>query len=137
MKEMITYLRLEEQLSKKSKDFLESSWMHQVHWTTYIIKRLNNYNVGRIKVDLKYLAKNAFLIEKCIKLLLSKNKVYENKEIFKIEPLKLKKVINKCYCKNVTSKQNDKLYEELSDLLKLYSYTKDKINIKPFIIIDK
>ena len=41
------------------------------------------------------------------------------------------------HCKNVTSKQNDKLYEELSDLLKLYSYTKDKINIKPFIIIDK
>jgi phage anti-repressor protein len=108
--------------------------------TTDIIKRLNNYNIGRIKeVDLKYFAvvKNAFLIEKCIKLLLSKNKVYENKEIFKIEPLKLKKVIDKCYCKNVTSKENDKLYEELSDLLKLYSYTKDKINIKPFIIIDK
>jgi hypothetical protein len=51
--------------------------------------------------------------------------------------LKLKKVIDKCYCKNVISKENDKLYEELSDLLKLYSYTKDKINIKPFIIIDK
>jgi len=37
--------------------------------TIDIINRLRNYNVGRIKVDLKYFAivKNALLIENCIK----------------------------------------------------------------------
>jgi hypothetical protein len=29
------------------------------------------------------------------------------------------------------------MYKELSDLLGLYAYTKNKINIKPFIIIGK
>ena len=29
------------------------------------------------------------------------------------------------------------MYEDISNLLGLYSYTKDKINIKPYIIIDK
>jgi hypothetical protein len=51
---------------------------------------LRNYNVGRIKeVDLKYFAlvKNSFLIEQCIKLKLETNQVFENKEIFKIDPL--------------------------------------------------
>jgi hypothetical protein len=32
-------------------------------------------------------------------------------------------------------KENNDLYRELSDLLGLYSYTKDKINIKPYIVI--
>ena len=29
------------------------------------------------------------------------------------------------------------MYEDISNLLGLYAYTKDKINIKPYIIIDK
>jgi len=51
------------------------------------------------------------------------------------EPKILKKVINKCYCKYVSKQQNEELYKEISDLLGLYAYTKDKINIKPYIII--
>ena len=108
--------------------------------TIDIVKRLRNYNVGRIKeVDLKYLAlvKNALLIENCMKLNLKKYKIYKNKEIYTIEPNKIKKIINDCYCKNISKKNNDDLYEELSNLLGLYSYTKDKINIKPYIIIGK
>jgi hypothetical protein len=108
--------------------------------TIDIVKRLRNYNVGRIKeVDLKYLAlvKNPLLIENCMKLQLKKYKLYENKEIYTIEPNKIKKIINDCYCKYVSKKENNDLYEELSNLLGLYSYTKDKINIKPYIIIGK
>ena len=108
--------------------------------TIDIVKRLRNYNVGRIKeVDLKYLAlvKNPLLIENCMKLQLKKYKLYENKEIYTIEPNKIKKIINDCYCKYVSIKANNDLYEELSNLLGLYSYTKDKINIKPYIIIGK
>jgi len=99
---------------------------------------LRNYNVGRIKeVDLKYFAlvKNSFLIEQCIKLKLEANQVFENKEIFKIDPKILKNVIKKCYCKYVSKEQNEELYKEISDLLGLYAYTKDKINIKPYVII--
>jgi phage anti-repressor protein len=106
--------------------------------TKDIVQRLRNYNVGRIKeVDLKYFAlvKNSLLIEQCIKLKLKPNQVFENKEIFKIEPKILKKVINKCYCKYVSKQQNEELYKEISDLLGLYAYTKDKINIKPYVII--
>ena len=106
--------------------------------TIDIVKRLRNYNVGRIKeIDLKYLAlvKNAVLIENCMKLNLKKYELYNNKEIYAIEPNKIKKIINDCYCKNVSKKNNDDLYEELSNLLGLYSYTKDKIHIKPYIII--
>jgi hypothetical protein len=108
--------------------------------TIDIVKRLRNYNVGRIKeVDLKYLAlvKNPLLIENCMKLQLKKYKLYENKEIYTIEPNKIKKIINDCYCKYVSKKENNDLYEELANLLGLYSYTKDKINIKPYIIIGK
>lgn len=106
--------------------------------TIDIIQRLRNYNVGRIKeVDLKYFAlvKNSLLIENCVKLKLKPNKLFENKEIFKVEPQILKKVINDCYCKYVSKQQNEELYKEISDLLGLYAYTKDKINIKPYVII--
>ena len=72
-----------------------------------------------------------------MKLLLRKYKLYENKEIYTIEQNKIKKIINDCYCKYVSKKENNDLYEELSNLLGLYSYTKDKINIKPYIIIGK
>jgi len=106
--------------------------------TTDIVHRLRNYNVGRIKeIELKYLAlvKNSILIEKCMKFKLEKNQVLKNKEIYKIEPNKLKKIIDECYCKYVSKKQHNNLHEELSYLLGLYSYTKDKIYIKPYIII--
>ena len=106
--------------------------------TKDIVQRLRNYNVGRIKeVELKYLAlvKNNLLIENCLKLKLEKSQVYENKEIYKVEPKTLKKVIDDCYCKYVSKKENTELYREISDLLGLYAYTKDKKNIKPYIII--
>ena len=106
--------------------------------TNDIVKRLRTYNTGRIKeVELKYFAlvKNAKLIEKCIKILLKNNQVFINREIFNITPKKLKKVIDECYCNYVSKKDNEKLYEEVSELLGLYSYTKDKIHIKPYIII--
>ena len=105
-----------------------------------IVERLRNYNVGRIKeVELKYLAlvKNPLLIEKCIKSLLKKNQVFSGKELFKIDTDKLKKVIDDCYCKHVSVKENKLLYDEISSLLGMYVYVKDKINIKPYIIIGK
>jgi hypothetical protein len=105
-----------------------------------IINRLRTYNVGRIKeVELKYLAlvKNSLIIEKCMKLKLKKNQVLKNKEIYKLEASKIKKIIDECYCKYVSMKENEELYQEISDLLGLYAYTKDKINIKPYIIIGK
>ena len=49
----------------------------------------------------------------------------------------IKQVIDKCYCKYVSENKNKDLYEELANLLGLYAYTKDKENIKPFIIIGK
>ena len=106
--------------------------------TTDIINRLRNYNVGRIKeVELKYFAivKNSLLIEKCIKHNLKNKAVFDRKEIFHTKPEIIKKIIDDCYCKYVSKKENDDLYRELSDLLGLYSYTKDKVNIKPYIII--
>jgi phage anti-repressor protein len=105
-----------------------------------IVQRLRNYNVGRInEIELKYFAlvRNSLLIEKCIKFALDKNKIYKNKEIFKVEPHILKKIIDECYCKNVSKKQNMILYEEISNLLGLYTYTKDKVHISPYIIIGK
>jgi myo-inositol-hexaphosphate 3-phosphohydrolase len=106
--------------------------------TQDIIQRLRNYNIGRIKeVDLKYyaLVNNAFIIEKCIKFKLDKNRVIDGREIYKVDPNKLKKIIDDCYCKYVSKKENEVLYKEISDLLGLYAYTKDKINIKPYVII--
>ena len=108
--------------------------------TNNIIKRLQTYNTGRIKeIDLKYLAlvKNSKIIESCMKLNLKKYQIYENREIYKIDSEQIKKIIDLCYCNNVTKKENDLLYEEISELLKLYSYVKDKKNIKPYIIIGK
>lgn len=113
-------------------------------------------------IELKYfvLVSNSLLIEKCIKLALDDiltaeaarqhlredaeappgaddNKIYKNKEIFKVEPHILKKIIDECYCKYVSKKQHITLYEEINNLLGLYAYTKDKIHIKPYIIIGK
>lgn len=108
--------------------------------TDDIVFRLRNYNVGRIKeVDLKFFAlvKNSLLIEKCIKLTLKKNQVIKNREIYHIDKKSLKKVITECYCKYVSNKQNKELYDEISNLFGLYVYTKDKINIEPYVIIGK
>ena len=108
--------------------------------TNNIIQRLRNYNVGRIKeIDLKYLVvvKNSVLIENCIKLKLEQNQLINNREIYLVNIDKLKKIIDNCYCKYVSNKQNTNLYEEISNLLGLYSYTKNKIHIKPYIIINK
>ncbi len=101
---------------------------------------MRNYNVGRIKdIELKYLAlvKNYVVIENCMKLKLEKNQLINNREIYKVDPNNLKKIIDDCYCKYVSKNKNNNLYEEISNLLGLYAYTKDKINIKPYIIIDK
>lgn len=106
--------------------------------TQDIIQRLRNYNVGRIKeVDLKYyaLVNNSVMIEKCVKLKLDKNRVIDGREIFKVDADKLKKIIDECYCKYVSKKQNEELYKEIADLLGLYAYTKDKVHIKPYVII--
>jgi len=104
-----------------------------------IVQRLRNYNIGRIKeIDLKYFAliKNPVIIEKCIGLKLEKYRTLPNKEIFTVDPKKLKKIIDQCYCKYVSKQQNEELYNEISILLGLYAYTKDKINIKPYVIIN-
>ena len=77
------------------------------------------------------------MIEKCIKLLLKKNQVFDGKELFEIDSIKLKKVIDECYCKHVSVKENKELYNEISSLLGMYVYVKDKLNIKPYIIIGK
>jgi len=108
--------------------------------TTSIVQRLRNYNVGRIReVDLKYLAvvKNSLLIEKCIKGLLKGKQFRSNREIYRVEPERIKKVIDECYCKHVSNENNAELYMDLSNLLGLYSYSKNKVHIKPYIIIGK
>ena len=77
--------------------------------TIDIVNRLRNYNVGRIKeVDLKYFAivKNSLLIENCIKFNLKNEKVFNKKEIFHTTPEIIKKIIDKCYCKYVSKKEN-------------------------------
>lgn len=108
--------------------------------TSDILQRLRNYNVGRIKeVDLKYLAivKNSLIIEKCIKLKFKKNQTTPNKEIYRVDPSVIKQTVSECYCKYVSENKSKELYEELSELLGLYSYTKDKENIEPYVIIGK
>jgi hypothetical protein len=70
-----------------------------------------------------------------MKLKLNKNQVIKNREIYEIDPRKLKKIINDCYCKHISKKENEELYKELSNLLGMYTYVKNKVNIKPYIII--
>lgn len=108
--------------------------------TIDIISRLKTYNTGRIyEPELKYLAvvKNSKLIEDCVKLMLKKNIVYKNTELFQITPDKMIRAINKCYMKNTSSRSNKKLYEEMNELLGLYSYTKNKKRLIPYVIIRK
>jgi hypothetical protein len=49
----------------------------------------------------------------------------------------LKKVIDDCYCNYVSSKKNKEMYEDIAHLLGLYAYTKDKVHIKPYVVIGK
>ena len=77
---------------------------------------------------LAYISKEKYLVSQ---------KIIENKEIFRVDPKILKKVIDDCYCKYVSSKQNEELYTDISYLLGLYAYTKDKVHIKPYVVIGK
>lgn len=63
-------------------------------------------------------------------LLLQNNQVSNNEELFNITPQKLKKIIDECFSNYVSTKENEKLYEEVANLLGLYAYTKDEIHIK-------
>ena len=106
--------------------------------TKDIINRLRVYNTGKIEdIDLKYLAivKNGKLIENCIKKLIKNNQIKKYRELYEIEPKYLKKIIYNCYIENVDKEENDNLYDDLSDLLGLYSYVKNKNDIKPYIVI--
>ena len=114
--------------------------LYKVGRSMNILQRLRNYNVGRInEVDLKFLCvvKNNVLIENCVKNNLLDNVVIKKKEIYQIEPKKLKKIIYKCYCDNISKEEHENLFEELGDLLKYYKYIKNKKEIKPYIIINK
>ncbi len=79
--------------------------------------------------------KNAYLIEKCLKTTIKDKQIYKSKELYEIEPLQIKKTIEDCFCKHVKAKDAEKIYEEMSNLLGLYSYVKNKKNIKPYIIV--
>lgn len=94
--------------------------------TIDIIKRLQTYNVGRIQeVDLKFLAviDDSYSVEKCMKINLDKYRIFKNKEIFKISVSILKKILNLCKCEN-------------SNLCQMIKYLEDKVNIKPYLIIN-
>ena len=72
-----------------------------------------------------------------MKLILKNKQVRPDREIYKVDPKHLKRVIKECYCKNVSIENNTELYKEISDLIGLYSYTKNKVNIQPYVIIGK
>lgn len=127
--EMIYFFAVDEK-----KDFFK------IGRTNNIIQRLRNYNTGRIKeIELKYLVivKHNIIIEKCIGLRLNKNRLETHKEIFYVKPSKIKKIIDECYCKHVSEKDHENLFNDLSGLFDFYKYVKNKVNIKPFVIINK
>lgn len=106
--------------------------------TSNIINRLRVYNTGRINdIELKYFAivKNRKVIEKCVKKKLKFVQVKNNRELYKIEPSELKKVIDECYIKNVTDKEHAAMCEDVAEILGMYSYVNNKVNIKPYVII--
>ena len=113
--------------------------IYKVGRSSDILQRLKNYNIGRIKeVDLKYLAvvTNSILIEQCIKAKLDKHKVYNNREIYKIDSDIIKKVIKDCFCEKTSKKEKLALYEDLGDLINFYTFIKKKNNVSPYIIIE-
>ena len=105
-----------------------------------IVKRLKSYNTGRIKdVELKYLAivKHSKLIENCIKLQLKDHILINRREIYIVDPKKLKETIVDCYCKNVSKKEHNDLYDELAELTGFYAFAKKNKNYTPMLIINK
>lgn len=107
--------------------------------TSNIIKRLQKYNTGRIKdIELKYLAivSNKELIETCVKNKLVPYQYIKNREIFEVSAESIKKIITKCYKKFTSDDKHAAIAEELSTIFGLYGYIKDKVNIKPFVVID-
>ena len=66
---------------------------------------------------------------------LVKNQVMPGREIYSIEPKNIKKIVEECYCKNVSKNDHDNLFKELSSLLGLYSYLKNETKLKPYVII--
>jgi len=103
-----------------------------------IVKRIRNYNVGKIDdTELKYLAlvKNSVLIERCLKNKLKPFESIRNCEVYQIEPSTIEKIINECYCLNVSKKSHGNLLDEISTITGFYSYVKDKKTIKPYIVI--
>lgn len=95
--------------------------------TSDIIKRLNNYNVGRInEIDLKYLAivYDSKEVEKCMKKKLEKYQYIKNKEIYKIDERFVLEVMKKCQCDD----------NHLCEMLK---YLENKTGIISFMIIKK
>jgi hypothetical protein len=112
--------------------------MFKVGRTTDIIRRLRNYNVGRISdVELKYFAivKNATKIEQCIKILLGKHKYNQRREIYKINEIDLVKAINTCYKLHVSQSQCAETCEMIDNLLGLYNMCQSSKNIVPYVII--
>lgn len=69
--------------------------------------------------------------------MLEKNRVYKNTELFKISPDNMIDAIDKCYKKLTNKEANAKLYEEVSELLKMYSYVRNKKRLLPYVIIRK
>lgn len=105
-----------------------------------IIRRLQNYNIGQINdANFKYLAivKNKKIIDGCIANKLKPKQLHENMQIFQININGLKKVIQECYAEHVTKKENNALYDELSQLAGLYAYARDKKIVKTYIVIGK
>ena len=83
-----------------------------------------------IRISIKKIHEYIYIIRECNFVRLNENiykpppsaddnKIYKNKEIFKVEPQKLKQIIDECYCKYVYKKQITNLYEEISNLLGL------------------
>ena len=62
---------------------------------------------------------------------------YKRDVLIHTEPKIIKNIITECYCKHIPENKNKEVYEEMANLLGIYAYTKDKINIKPYIIIGK
>jgi hypothetical protein len=61
--------------------------------------------------------------------------VEAKKRVYKFDESTLKQIIDDCYCKYVNNNENKKLYDEIGNLLGLYSFIKDKPKLEPYVII--
>lgn len=103
-----------------------------------IIRKLRRYNVGKIdEDDLKYytVVSDSKMIEKCIMVSTKKPRVFSDKEIIKIKPEDLRKIITQCYCANTSKTANRKLHREIAGLIGLYSYVVNNPKVEPHVII--